>query len=372
MQSSDGMHYAPKGKPAPVVKPGEFVFAAVGLDHGHIGGMCNGLMEAGATLKWIYDPDPAKVEQYCKMYPQARAARSEAEVLEDPEVRLVAGACVTSQRCALGLRVMAAGKDYFTDKAPLTTLEQLAAARKATAETSRKYMCYYSERLHVESAVYAGQLIAQGAIGKVLNVTGFGPHRLGAAGRPKWFFEKEKYGGILCDIGSHQIEQFLFFAGEEDARVQFSRVANYAHPEYPELEDYGDCSIVGANGATNYFRVDWFTPDGLRTWGDGRTFILGTQGYIEIRKYIDLAQQEREGDHVLLVNQDGEQHFRVHGQVGFPFFGELILDCLHRTENAMTQAHCFKAAELCVQAEMQAQTIGQPGQILHGPRLWHG
>ena len=153
--------------------------------------------------------------------------------------------------------------------------------------------------------------------------------------------------------------------------MQFSRVANYAHPEYPELEDYGDCSIVGANGATNYFRVDWFTPDGLRTWGDGRTFILGTQGYIEIRKYIDLAQQEREGDHVLLVNQDGEQHFRVHGQVGFPFFGELILDCLHRTENAMTQAHCFKAAELCVQAEMQAQTIGQPGQILHGPRLWH-
>ena len=120
MQNSDGMHYAPKGKPAPVVKPGEFVFAAVGLDHGHIGGMCNGLMEAGATLKWIYDPDPAKVEQYCKMYPQARAARSEAEVLEDPEVRLVAGACVTSQRCALGLRVIAAGKDYFTDKAPLT------------------------------------------------------------------------------------------------------------------------------------------------------------------------------------------------------------------------------------------------------------
>ena len=278
MQSSDGMHYAPKGKPAPVVKPGEFVFAAVGLDHGHIGGMCNGLMEAGATLKWIYDPDPAKVEQYCKMYPQARAARSEAEVLEDPEVRLVAGACVTSQRCALGLRVIAAGKDYFTDKAPLTTLEQLAAARKATAETGRKYMCYYSERLHVESAVYAGHLIAQGAIGKVLNVTGFGPHRLGAAGRPKWFFEKEKYGGILCDIGSHQIEQFLFFAGEEDARVQFSRVANYAHPEYPELEDYGDCSIVGANGATNYFRVDWFTPDGLRTWGDGTHLYSGHPG----------------------------------------------------------------------------------------------
>ena len=147
-------------------------------------------------------------------------------------------------------------------------------------------------------------------------------------------------------------------------------MANYAHPDYPELEDFGDCSLVGAKGATNYFRVDWFTPDALRTWGDGRTFILGTEGYMELRKYIDLARPEQESDHVLLVNRDGEQHFHVRGQVGFPFFGELILDCLHGTENAMTQAHCFKAAELCVRAELQAQVIGRPGQLLDGPALW--
>ena len=364
MQKSDGMNYAPKGKPNPVVKPGEFVFSAVALDHGHIYGMCNGLTEAGATLKYVYDPDPAKVQQFLKAFPQAIPAESEEQVLSDPETKLVAGAAVTSERCALGLRVIAAGKDYFTDKAPLTTLEQLEAARKAVAETGRKYMCYYSERLHVEGAVFAGQLIDQGAIGKVMNVTGFGPHRLGAAGRPKWFFEKDKYGGILCDIGSHQIEQFLHFAHEEDAEVRYSRIANYAHPEYPELDDYGDCSIVGKNGATNYFRVDWFTPDSLRTWGDGRTFIIGTEGYIEIRKYINVAEEPAEGDHVFLVNKDGEQHFSVRGKVGYPFFGQLILDCINRTENAMTQAHCFKAAELCVRAQLQAETIGRPGQIL--------
>jgi len=352
---TDGMNYAPVSavKPKPVCGPGEFVFAAAALDHGHIYGQTNGLLEAGATLKWVYDPDPAKVEQFVKKYPQARPAESLAAILDDPEVRLVAAAAVPSERAALGLKVMDAGKDYFTDKTPFTTLEQLAAARAKAAETGRKYMVYYSERLHVESAVYAGQLIQEGAIGRVVQVLGTGPHRLNKASRPDWFFRKEKYGGILCDIGSHQIEQFLFFTGCKDAKVLHSKVGNYANPDVPELEDFGDATLLGDNGATGYFRVDWLTPDGLGTWGDGRTFILGTEGYIELRKYIDVGR-ERSGNHVYLVNGSGEYHYAVSGQVGYPFFGELILDCLNRTENAMTQEHAFKAAELCLLAQKQA------------------
>ena len=357
-QTADGMNYAPQGKPSPVVKPGEFSFAAVALDHGHIDGMTNGLLEAGATLKYVYDPDPAKVQAFQKRFPGVRAAESEDEVLSDPEVKLVAGAAVTSERCALGLRVMDAGKDYFTDKAPFTTLGQLASARRKVAETGRKYMVYYSERLHVESAVYAGQLIEQGAIGKVIQVLGLGPHRLNAPSRPDWFFIKEKYGGILCDIGSHQIEQFLFYAGETDATVVRSQIGNYAHPQYPELDDFGDAMLVGANGATQYFRVDWFTPDGLGTWGDGRTIILGTDRYIELRKYIDVGT-DNGSNQVILVNGEREQKCSVAGQVGYPFFGQLILDCINRTENAMTQAHAFKAAELCLQAQAQAVVVSK-------------
>ncbi len=357
MNVSDGMNYAPQGKPQPVVKPGEFVFSAVRLDHGHIYGMTNGLLEAGATLKYVYDPDPKKVEAFLKAYPQAKAARSEEEALQDNDTHLIAGAAITSERCALGLRAMAAGKDYFTDKAPFTTMEQLNSAKAMVEKTARKYMVYYSERLHVEGAILAGYMIDQGEIGKVLSVTGFGPHRLGAGGRPAWFFEREKYGGILCDIGSHQIEQYLYFAGEEDATVQSARIANYDHPDYPELEDFGDCTITGKNGTTNYFRVDWFNPDGLRTWGDGRTFILGTQGYIEIRKYINVGTDKVDGNHVFLVNGKGEQYVNATGVTGYPFFGKLILDCLNRTETAMTQAHAFKAAELCLQAQLQAHRL---------------
>lgn len=357
MSQREGMNYAPKGKPSPVVKDGEFVIAAVALDHGHIYGMCNGLVEAGATLKWVYDPDPEKVKKFCEAFPQAKPAETEEEVLNDSQVQLVASAAVTSERCALGLRVMEAGKDYFTDKAPMTTLEQLYAAKEMVKKTGKKYMVYYSERIHVESAVYAGQLIEQGAIGKVIQVMGTGPHRLSAGVRPAWFFEKEKYGGILCDIGSHQIEQFLFYAGVKDATVVRSQVGNYAHPEYPELEDFGDAMLVGDNGATQYFRVDWFTPDGLRTWGDGRTFILGTEGYIELRKYINIGEEKESSNHVFLVNREGEFHYEVTGKVGYPYFGQLILDCINRTENAMTQEHAFKAAELSVKAEMQAQKL---------------
>ena len=247
---ADGMNYAPKGKPNPVVKPGEFGFSAVRLDHGHIYGMCNGLTEAGAALRYVYDPDPEKVAAFVKAFPQVKVASSEQEIFDDPQTKLIAGAAVTSERGPLGIRAMEAGKDYFTDKAPLVSLEQLEAAKECVKRTGKKYMCYYGERLHNECAVFAGQLIEQGAIGKVISVAGFGPHRLNAKGRPAWFFEHEKYGGILCDIGSHQIEQYLYFCGEEDAEVTSARVANYNNPDYPELEDYGDCTITGKHGTS--------------------------------------------------------------------------------------------------------------------------
>jgi predicted dehydrogenase len=351
----EGLNYAPQGKAAPVVEAGEFPFAAVALDHGHIYGQCNGLIEAGAELRYVYDPDPAKVEAFCKTYPQVKPIESLERLLDDPEIRLVAAAAIPSERGPLGIRVMDAGKDYFTDKTPFTTQQQLEDAREAVSRSGRKYMVYFSERLHVECAMHAGDLIKDGVIGDVVQVLGLGPHRLSANMRPDWFFKKEQYGGILTDIGSHQFEQFLYYAGAEDAEVRYARVANYANPEHPELEDFGEAALVADNGASNYIRVDWFTPDGLGVWGDGRTIITGTKGYIELRKYTNVATQD-EGEHLYLVTEDTEEHMELAGKVGFPFFGQLVLDCLNRTENAMTQEHAFKAAELCLAAQEMADS----------------
>ncbi|MFP4017291.1 MAG: Gfo/Idh/MocA family protein [Halanaerobiales bacterium] len=353
MDKNDGMNYAPEGKVDKVVKEGEFLFAAIGLDHGHIYGMCNGLMEAGGSLEAVYDPDPAKVEAFCERYSDVRPVSSEKEILENESIKLIAGASVPVDRPSLGLKALDHGKHYFSDKPAFTKLEQIEAAKKKVEETGLKWGVYYSERLHVESAVFAGQLIEAGAIGRVIQVIGTGPHRAGVENRPEWFFDPEYYGGILCDIGSHQIEQFLSYAGAKDAEVLHSKIANYGFKEYPKFQDFGDATLVADNGATFYFRVDWFTPDGLGTWGDGRVLILGTDGYIEVRKYIDIAR-DTTGDHLYLVNGEGEKHFELSGKVGFPFFGDFILDCLNGTENAMTQEHTFKAASLCIEAQNKA------------------
>ena len=356
MQKADGMNYAPTGESRPVCGLGEFRFAAVGLDHGHIYGMCNGLLEAGGELAWVFDPDPQKVAAFCGTYGDVKVARSEAEVLDDPAVQLIASAAVPCRRGPLGLRVMDRGKDYFADKPPLTSLEQLDAARRKAAETGRIYAAYYSERLHVEAAVKAGELIRQGAIGRVMQVIGLGPHRLNAPTRPPWFWDPQQAGGILVDIGCHQIEQFLSFAGANGARVLHSKVGNYHNRDHADFQDFGDATLVADNGATSYFRVDWFTPDGLGAWGDGRAVILGTDGYIELRKYLDVAR-DAAGDHVYLVDRKGEHHLPVHGTVGFPYFGQLVLDCLHRTEHAMPQRHTFLAMELALAAQAQAVKV---------------
>jgi predicted dehydrogenase len=348
--------YTPQPKPGPVVKPGEFVFAATHLEHGHINDQCSALIEAGATLKWVYDADPKKRDAFVAKFRQAKVARSLDEILADPEVKLVTAAAITSERGPLGCRIMEAGKDYFTDKAPFTSLEQLAQAKAVVAKTGRKYMVCYSERVRSEAGMFATDLVRDGVIGRVVQVAGLGPHRLGKAGRPAWFFERKKIGGILCDIGSHQCEQFLTYAAATDATVTHAAVGNFANADTPELEDFGEASFVANNGATNQFRVDWFTPAGLSTWGDGRTFILGTKGYIELRKYVDVAR-EKTVDHLYLVDDKGEHHLPVSGKVGYRFFGELILDCLNRAETAMTQAHAFKAAEMCLKAQAAARWL---------------
>jgi predicted dehydrogenase len=356
MIKNEGMNYAPQGKVSRVVEKGEFSFAAIGLDHGHIYGLCNGLIEAGGELVAVYDPNPNQVKDFCEKFPGVHAAISEDEILQNPTIKLVAGASVPSVRCELGLRVLDHGKHYFVDKPAFTKMEQVEKAKQKVAETGLKWGVYYSERLHVESAIFASQLIEEGAIGHVVQIIGTGPHRAKVESRPDWFFDPEYYGGILCDIGSHQIEQFLHYTGAKDAKVLHSKVANYHFKQYPKFEDYGDETLVADNGASLYFRVDWLTPDGLGTWGDGRVTILGTDGYIEVRKYIDIGR-DPSGDHLYLVNHEGEKHFECSGKVGCPFFGEFMLDCLNETENAMTQENAFKAAELCIEAQEKAIRI---------------
>ena len=353
MSIGDGASYAPSGEQRSVVSSGEFNFAAAFLDHGHIYGQTNGLLEAGGTLCSVFDPDEVRVRAFCEKYPQVRVASSFDEILNDQSLHLVASAAIPDQRAGVGHQVIEAGKDYFTDKSPFTTLGQLEQIKSLVNETGRKYLVYYAERVHNEAAWYAGELITQGHIGEVVQVLNLAPHRLSAQDRPSWFFEKVHYGGIITDIGSHQVEQFLTYAGCNDATLNFASARNCGHPEYPGLEDFGEFSLTGDNGASFYSRVDWFTPDAMPVWGDGRTFIVGTSGSMEVRKYID-PMRKAPASVIHLVTEQENREIDCLGTVGFPFFGEMILDVLNRTEKSMGQNHTFKAAEISLLAQAMA------------------
>lgn len=355
MPEKDGMNYAPTAAmPKPVVEKGDFIFAATHLDHGHVMGQVNGLVEAGGVLKYIYEPNSVanhnKVDNLLKQNPEAKVVDSLDTILADAAVHLVTAAAVPCDRGPLGCKVMEAGKDYLTDKCPFTTEQQLADAREVTARTGKKYMVYYSERVHVESAWYVDDIIQGGAIGDIVHMEIFGPHSLNKPNRPAWFFEKAQYGGILTDIASHQFDQFLHYTRQSAGEVVHARVDNLANPDKPELEDIGEAVLKLDNGVSCFSRVNWFSPPGARGWGDGRTFITGTKGTIEIRKYFD-SGVSNEGNVIIISDQQKEERLAVSGQIGFPFFGQLILDCLNRTETAMTQAHAFMAAELSLRAQ---------------------
>jgi predicted dehydrogenase len=287
-----------------------------------------------------------------------KVARSEDEILQDASIQLVLSSAIPVERAPLGIRVMQHGKDYMADKPGITTLEQLAQARRVQAETKRIYSIMYSERLENRATQRAGELVKAGAIGRVIQTVGLGPHRMNPKTRPAWFFERARYGGILCDIASHQADQFLFFTGSTKADVVASQVGNLNNPEYPGLEDFGDMMLRG-DGGTGYVRVDWFTPAGLPTWGDGRLTILGTDGFIEIRKNVDIAGRNL-GSHLFLVTQK-ETRYVDCSDVPLPYGDQLVADVLNRTETAMPQAHCFLAMELVLKAQAQAQRINFKG-----------
>lgn len=329
-------------------------FGVIGLNHGHIYGQVGAVVAGGGELVSFFAKEDDLAEAFQKRHPGARRAREEREILEDDSVRLVVSAAIPDERGPLGVRVMRHGKDYMVDKPGLTTLEQLAEARRVQEETRRIYSIMYSERLENRALARAGELVKAGAIGRVLQTIGLGPHRLRASSRPAWFFERERYGGILCDIASHQADSFLFFTGSTRAEVVAAQVGNLNHPQYPGLEDFGDMMLRG-DGGTGYARVDWFTPDGLATWGDGRMTILGTDGYMEVRTNVDVAGRSG-GSHLFLVDGKETRYVDCSAQE-LPFGSRLVSDVLDRTETAMPQAHCFLAAELVLTAQKVARRL---------------
>jgi predicted dehydrogenase len=326
--------------------------AAVGLNHGHINSQVATVLRNGGELVWVYAREPELVAAFTKRFPQARVARSEQEVLDDPSIQLVVSAAIPDERAGLGIRVMQHGKDYLVDKPGVTALEQLAEVRRVQAATRRIYSVLYGGRLESPATERALALVREGAIGEVVQTVGLGPHRVNAPGRPEWFWDRRRFGGVLCDLATHQTDDFLAFTGSTQVEVVASQADNLRHPEHPQFEDFGDAMVRGDRGS-GYFRVDWLSPDGLPVFGDSRLTVIGTAGYLEIRKTIDIAGRPN-GNHLFLADAAGVRYIEC-ADTPLPFGARLVADIHDRTETAMTQAHCFLATELALRAQAQAQ-----------------
>ncbi len=338
-------------------------FAVCGMSHDHIYGMIGAVIHGGGEMVAAWGGEEDKLASFTKRFPNVKIVKTQDEIIEDPSIQLVLSSQIASARAPIGVRVMRHGKDYLADKPGITTLEQLAEVRKTIAETKRIYGIMYSERLEVKAAVYAGELVKQGAIGKVIQTINIAPHQIvqghgdaggGSGGRPEWFWNPEQYGGILCDIGSHQVDQFLFYTGCTEAEVVASQIANVRHPKRPKFQDFGDMMLRGNKGF-GYVRLDWFTPDGLGTWGDGRLFLLGTDGYIEIRKYANVAVS-KQGNNLFIVDNKQARYIDCNN-MPLPFGAQLVSDIVNRTHTAQDQAQCLLAAELVIKAQRAAKFV---------------
>jgi predicted dehydrogenase len=336
-------------------------FAVCGMSHDHIYGMIGAVQRGGGELVAAWGGEDDKQAAFRKRFPDVKIVKTQDEILEDPAVQLVLTSQIANERAGIAVRAMKNGKDVLSDKPGLTTLEQLDDVRKTIAETKRIYAIMYSELLEVKAAVYAGELVKQGAIGKVIQTINIAPHQIfqhpggdagGGSGRPEWFWNPEQYGGILCDIGSHQVDQFLYFTGSTEAEVVESQIANVRHPDRPKFQDFGDMVLRGDRGF-GYVRLDWFTPDGLGTWGDGRLFILGTTGYMEVRKYANVGVSHQ-GNNLFVV--DGKQARYIDcNAMPLPFGPQFVADVVNRTHTAQNEHECLLAAELVIKAQKNAK-----------------
>ncbi len=339
-------------------------FAAVGLDHAHIFGQISGLLSAGCELVGLASDDPsaAVAKQVRERWPQAPWFDDPADLLNGETIDLIVTAAVPDRRAAFAVQALRHGKDVVADKPGCTSFDQLDEIRRAVAESGRFWSVTFSERFEVRSVTRAGELVRAGRIGQIVQTIGLGPHRegdrahlAGGAGRPDWFYDRSRFGGIITDIASHQIDQFLWFTGSTSGEVVASTAANYTHPDSPQMQDFGELLLRSEN-AQAYIRVDWYTPKGLPTWGDGRLLVLGTEGYLELRKYVDIEGRPGK-DHLFLVDDDGT-HYIDCSDAALTYYDDLVADVRNRTTTACPQEHTFEVMRLALLAQQEATLRG--------------
>ena len=362
--------------------------ALVGADHNHLYEIIDRLVKAGAEAA-AHTSEGQFVEHYSG-WQSGSVERGYDDILGDDSIDLIITAAIPNRRADIALAAIAAGKHVVSDKPGLTTMAQLDAIRAAVADRpGRPWTVLFTERYENRAINEAVRLARAGAIGRIVHVVGAGPHTLWASRRPPWFWDPEATGGILVDIGSHQVDQFLSITGAsaDDVAVVASMVGNVASPDHPAMQDIGSMTLVaapvegpggagsadggvpvtvapaaaglgGPNGVVGDHRLDYLTAKGLGTWGDCRLTIVGTEGTIEARANVDVAGVEG-SEHLIVVDGEGTRRIDVSGVV-VDWGEQLLADLGDDGERLMTQQHAIDVTDVCLRAQAAATPWGRP------------
>ena len=326
-------------------------FAAIGLDHRHVYDLTAGLLAAGAVCAG-HDPDtsdPRVLAGFRKRFPDVPAMPRE-RLLDDRSIDFIVLCAVPRDRSVLAIEAMRRGKDVMVDKPGVTTQEQLVAVEDVARETGRIWSVCLG-RLTSPSMQAALAVARSGELGRLVSLTSLAPHRLNRALRPAWFFERDAYGGIINDIGVHSIDQFVAFAGTSDVAIASSVIGCFGTPP-PGFEDFAEITLRGPT-MTGTMRLDWFTPDGLEDWGDGRLFLVGTEGTLELRKNLDLAGRAG-GEHMFVANRQ-RTRYQDCGLVAVNYYRDFLDDVRERTGRIMDGGRVFSVCRLALRCQATAE-----------------
>ena len=338
------------------MKPPAVSFGVIGADHNHIYIMTKHMIAAGGVFKgWWTRGEPIRSSGTADPLPASGRIADYRTLLSDPDIELILIGAMPNERASFAVEAMQAGKDVMVDKPGATTLEDLQRLRDCIAETGRIWSVSFSERYWVSAVIKAAEIVAQGTIGQVIHTVGLGPHRGLLDRRPPWFFEPEASGGILNDLASHQIDHFVFFTGSTDAQVVSANVGNFTCPDHPRFEDFGEV-LLQSERASGYARVDWLTPDAQPYFGDNRLIVLGTEGMLEVRKYVDVGGKPG-ADHLLVVHGGVSERVDC-SNVPLRYPSDIACDVRERSAMAERPGHSFLVTELAIRAQTMARRTG--------------
>jgi predicted dehydrogenase len=259
--------------------------AFAGFRHGHILGLY------AAAKKHSNVQIVAAAEEDAATFETVKAAgnvqlthRSIDEMLEKVACDAIAVGDYFSKRASIIMRALQSGKHVIADKPICTDLDELIQIRDLAAKTGLRIGCQLDLR---DSGVFrtARRLIAEGKLGEVHTLIFTAQHPLNLPNRPKWYFEPNKHGGTINDIGVHAIDLIPWMTVREITEVTAARAWNARLKEFPHFQDAGQFLLKMDNDGGVFGDVSYLSPDGLaysapQYW---RVTCHGDKGVLEAR-----------------------------------------------------------------------------------------